>query len=166
MREHHLCSNDSGEWKEKSNCEFPFHNQQHPSILSICIEQIFCIKKNCWHISIWYFINFLVPVCLILNITTFETEGPSCLWSYGSLIYNYYLRNHCLSPLEFELSSWPQFFFTYLPESQNFFSFLSIPTNSFIIIFTCRNPILLVLGIWQVGNNLQFPFQIYKLTIV
>ena len=33
-------------------------------------------------------------------IFTFNSEGPSWSWSYGSWIYNYmYLCNHCLSPL-------------------------------------------------------------------
>ena len=50
-------------------------------------------------------------------------------------------------------------FFTYLPECQIWKNCLFIQTNSFII-FTCHNPVLLVLGIGQVS------YLVHRLVII
>jgi len=44
-----------------------------------------------------HWLNQLFNACLSLS----SVRGPSWLWSYGSLTYNYvYLCNQCLSPLK------------------------------------------------------------------
>jgi len=61
------------------------------------------------------------------------------LWLY-LIFYQFIIKIKTVFPL---------IFFTYLPESQFLKIFLFFQTNSFII-FTCRNPVLLVQGFEQV----------------
>ena len=56
------------------------------------------IKVWFWLVSLNNIIHYFpLTVAIMVNIINL-TQGPLCLWSYGSWIYNY-LCNQCLSPL-------------------------------------------------------------------
>ena len=50
-------------------------------------------------VTIYYYL------LLFCQASIWKGEGASWSWSHGSWIYNY-ICNHCLSPLQFEPSSW------------------------------------------------------------